>query len=65
MDLDYEEDSSADTDLNVVMTENGGIIEIQGTAEKNSFTKDQLDEMLESASEGISDIIALQKSCLA
>ena len=65
LDLDYEEDSSADTDLNVVMTENGGIIEIQGTAEKNSFTKDQLDEMLEYASEGISDIIALQKSCLA
>ena len=65
LDLDYEEDSSADTDLNVVMTENGGIIEIQGTAEKNSFTKDQLDEMLESASKGISDIIALQKSCLA
>jgi len=65
LDLDYEEDSSADTDLNVVMTENGGIIEIQGTAEKNSFTKDQLDEMLESASEGISDIIAFQKSCLA
>ena len=47
------------------MTENGGIIEIQGTAEKNSFTKDQLDQMLESTSEGISDIIALQKSCLA
>ena len=65
LDLDYEEDSSADTDLNVVMTENGGIIEIQGTAEKNSFTKGQLDEMLESASKGISDIIALQKSCLA
>jgi len=65
LDLDYEEDSSADTDLNVVMTENGGIIEIQGTAEKNSFTKDQLDEMLEYASEGIADIIALQKSCLA
>jgi len=65
LDLDYEEDSSADTDLNVVMTEGGGIIEIQGTAEKNSFTKDQLDEMLESASEGISDIIAFQKSCLA
>ena len=65
LDLDYEEDSSADTDLNVVMTESGGIIEIQGTAEKNPFAKDQLDEMLESASEGISDIIALQKSCLA
>ena len=65
LDLDYEEDSSADTDLNVVMTENGGIIEIQGTAEKNSFTKDQLNEMLEYASEGISDIIAIQKLCLA
>ena len=65
LDLDYEEDSSADTDLNVVMTENGGIIEIQGTAEKDSFTKGQLDEMLEYASEGIADIIALQKSCLA
>ena len=65
LDLDYEEDSSADTDLNVVMTESGGIIEIQGTAEKNPFAKDQLDEMIESASVGISDIIDLQKSCLA
>ena len=50
LDLDYEEDSSADTDLNVVMTESGGIIEIQGTAEKYPFTKDQLDEMIASAS---------------
>ena len=65
LDLDFEEDSSADTDLNVIMTESGGIIEIQGTAEKNPFAKDQLDEMIESASEGISNIIALQKSCLA
>ena len=64
LDLDYGEDSSADTDLNVVMTESGSIIEIQGTAEKNPFAKDQLDEMIESASKGISDIIALQKSCL-
>ena len=64
LDLDYGEDSSADTDLNVVMTESRGIIEIQGTAEKNPFAKDQLDEMIESASKGISDIIALQKSCL-
>ena len=46
LDLDYEEDSSADTDLNVVMTESGGIIEIQGTAEKYPFTKKQLDEMI-------------------
>ena len=64
LELDYEEDSSADTDLNVVMTESGGIIEIQGTAEKNPFARDQLDEMIEYASDGISKIIALQKSCL-
>ena len=65
LDLDYDEDSSAETDLNIVMTESGGIIEIQGTAEKYPFTKEQLDEMIESASDGISNIIALQKSCLA
>ena len=64
LDLDYEEDSSADTDLNVVMTESGGIIEIQGTAEKYPFTKDQLDEMILSASKGIIDIVSFQKSCL-
>lgn len=65
LDLDYEEDSSADTDLNVVMTESGGIIEIQGTAEKYPFTKSQLDEMMKSASTGITDIVNFQKSCLS
>ena len=65
LDLDYEEDSSADTDLNVVMTESGGIIEIQGTAEKYPFTKNQLDEMIKSASNGIADIVNFQKSCLS
>ena len=65
LDLDYEEDSSADTDLNVVMTESGGIIEIQGTAEKYPFTKDQLDEMIASAAMGIKDIVSFQKSCLS
>jgi len=65
LDLDYEEDSSADTDLNVVMTESGGIIEIQGTAEKYPFTKNQLDEMIKSASNGITDIVNFQKSCLS
>ena len=64
LDLDYSEDSSADTDLNVVMTESGDIIEIQGTAEKNPFSKDQLGEMIEYASIGISEIISIQKSCL-
>jgi len=64
LDLDYEEDSSADTDLNIVMTEKGGIIEIQGTAEKHPFTRQQLDEMIESASIGIAEIVNIQKSCL-
>jgi len=65
LDLDYEEDSSADTDLNIVMSEKGGIIEIQGTAEKHPFTKEQLDEMIESASKGIAEIVSIQKSCLS
>ena len=65
LDLDYEEDSSADTDLNVVMAESGGIIEIQGTAEKYPFMKDQLDEMIESASKGIAEIVSTQKLCLS
>jgi ribonuclease PH len=47
------------------MTESGGIIEIQGTAEKYPFTKNELDEMIESASNGISDIVSFQKSCLS
>ena len=64
LDLDYDEDSSADTDLNVVMTESGGIIEIQGTAEKYPFSKNELDEMVESASKGIAEIVSFQKSCL-
>jgi len=65
LDLNYEEDSSAETDLNVVMTENGGIIEVQGTAEIHPFTKEQLDQMLLIASDGIKDIIEIQKSCLS
>ena len=65
LDLNYEEDSSAETDLNVVMTESGGIIEVQGTAEIHPFTKEQLDQMLAIASNGIKDIIEIQKSCLS
>ena len=65
LDLNYEEDSEADTDLNIVMTENGGLIEIQGTAEQNPFTKKQLDEMVEMASIGIKEIIKIQKLCLS
>ena len=65
LDLNYEEDSAAETDLNVVMTESGGIIEVQGTAEIHPFSKEQLDQLLAIASDGIANIIEIQKSCLS
>jgi ribonuclease PH len=61
LDLDYVEDSSAETDMNVVMTESGGFIEIQGTAEKRTFTQGELDAMLGLAKEGIQQLVELQK----
>lgn len=64
IDLDYSEDSSAETDMNVVMTERGGFIEIQGTAEKETFQQHELDSMLALAKEGISQLIAMQKKAL-
>ena len=63
-DLDYNEDSSAETDLNLVMTENLELIEIQGTGEEAPFTKDQLNDMLDVGSSAIADIIEKQKACL-
>ena len=60
LDLPYVEDSNADTDMNVVMTESGGFIEIQGTAEKASFNRNELDNLLSLAEKGIRQIIALQ-----
>lgn len=62
LDLDYSEDVSADTDMNVVMTEHDAFIEIQGTAEKNTFTQTELDSMLGLAKAGITELIKLQKS---
>ncbi|MBV9576592.1 MAG: ribonuclease PH [Gammaproteobacteria bacterium] len=62
LDLDYAEDSCAETDMNVVMTEQGGFIEIQGTAEKNIFSQQDLDKMLTLAKEGITQLIQLQKT---
>jgi ribonuclease PH len=62
LDLDYAEDSKADTDMNVVMTENGGFIEIQGTAEKETFAQIDLDQMLGLAKEGIKQLIVVQKN---
>ena len=64
IDLDYAEDSSANTDMNVVMTEHGGFIEIQGTAEKNTFGQGELDHMLALAKEGISTLIGKQKMAI-
>lgn len=63
LDLCYQEDSKADVDMNVVMTENGKFIEIQGTAENATFDKQQLDELLELAEKGIRQLIDVQKSC--
>lgn len=64
LDLDYAEDSTCDTDLNVVMTQAGGFIEIQGTAEEKPFTRIEADKMIATAEQGISELIALQKQAL-
>jgi ribonuclease PH len=64
LDLDYSEDSSADTDMNVVMTEHGGFIEIQGTAEKDVFQQNELDQLLALAKNGIQTLIEQQKKVL-
>lgn len=64
LDLDYEEDSSAETDMNVVMTEHGGFIEIQGTAERDTFQQHELDQMLLLAKEGIHGLIQKQREVL-
>ena len=62
LDLDYAEDVLADTDMNVVMNEQGEFIEVQGTAEDGSFNRHQLNELLTLAESGIAQLITLQKS---
>ncbi len=64
LDLDYPEDSSADTDMNVVMGNDGGIIEIQGTAEAEPFTEEEFSAMLKLAKQGIADLHRLQQEAL-
>jgi len=64
LDLDYAEDSTADTDLNVVMNDGGGFIEIQGTAEGHAFRRDELDAMLGLAEKGVRELIAAQEAAL-
>ena len=65
LDLDYDEDSNAETDMNVVMTESGGFIEVQGTGEDGDFSHDQLLEMLALGKSGIEELVAKQKQALS
>lgn len=65
LDLDYPEDSAADTDMNVIIGESGGFIEVQGTAEGAPFAREELNAMLDLASTGVSELIARQKAALA
>ncbi|WP_027707339.1 ribonuclease PH [Zooshikella ganghwensis] len=65
LDLDYAEDSNAQTDMNVVMNEEGGLIEVQGTAEDAAFTRQEMNQMLDLAEAGIQQLIACQRDALA
>jgi ribonuclease PH len=64
LDLDYNEDSAAETDMNIVMTEQGGFIELQGTAERQSFNATELQQLLSLAEKGISELFAKQHEVL-
>lgn len=64
LDLDYAEDSGAETDMNVVMDAHGGFVEIQGTAEAQTFSRDQMERMLDLAVSGIQEILAAQRAAL-
>ncbi|HID44373.1 MAG TPA: ribonuclease PH, partial [Chromatiaceae bacterium] len=64
LDLDYAEDSNAETDMNVVMNETGGFIEVQGTAEGAVFSSDEMNQMLALAAKGIREIISEQQKVL-
>jgi ribonuclease PH len=64
LDLNYEEDSRAEVDMNIIMTESGKFVEVQGTAELEPFSKKTLDELLDLGSSGVKDIIAIQHKVL-
>jgi ribonuclease PH len=65
LDLDYTEDSGCDTDMNVVMNDGGGFIEVQGTAEGHAFRREELDSMLALATKGCAELVAHQRAALA
>lgn len=64
LDLDYDEDSAAETDANFVMTGSGGIVEIQGTAEQEPFSEEELKQLMELAKSGISQLVSLQNMAI-
>ncbi|MDD2662752.1 MAG: ribonuclease PH [Dechloromonas sp.] len=65
LDLDYPEDSGCDTDMNVIMTGSGGIVEVQGTAEGEPFSREQMNVLMDLAQMGIRQLVAAQESALA
>jgi ribonuclease PH len=64
LDLDYEEDSTAEVDMNIIMTGDGRFIEVQGTAEREPFSKDDMEKLLALAQKGIGELILIQKKAL-
>jgi len=64
LDLCYEEDVKAQVDMNVVMTESGKIVEVQGTAEERPFSRQELDNLLDLAKKGVSELVAIQNSVI-
>lgn len=65
LDLDYAEDSKAETDMNVIINEQGGFVEIQGTAEGKTFNQDELNAMLDLARKGVNELVELQRQALS
>ncbi|VAW44356.1 Ribonuclease PH, partial [hydrothermal vent metagenome] len=65
LDLDYPEDSNAETDMNVVMNDGGHFIEVQGTAEGHAFRRDELNELLDLAEKGINELLVIQQQALS
>lgn len=65
LDLDYDEDSNAQADANFVLTGKGGIVEVQGTAEQDPFSKEQFNALMELAEKGIADLVDLQKKAIS
>jgi ribonuclease PH len=64
LDLCYEEDSQAEVDMNVVMTADGGLVETQATAEKGSYTRAQMNALIDLAEDGLKEIFAAQRAVL-